>query len=412
MSASPSPVNDSLPPKKRATRQCSSEEPLVHVFKVPASYMYPKGVRRLQEPKDKSLFTPPTTFYHLTDKPYSGSFINTCFPTSSWMEQCSSNGQVVHPISWITKRTDPHVNYPSAVPSRTFNHRFWDLQIHSDHLHPKPWTPILSTPYNQADFFPDVSSRVHSRDRWLDPAVKTNSLYYRQARHRSQKNSSWWTAGGNSRTVLFKSPSARTMSSLSDEIQYTTSTSAKHVLNTTFAGLKQPLLSNPVCPESEQSNQGSTPNASQFPLLDRRCEAASSFSLPPRILHHFAIGSLIELSGGRCKRVEELQMEDFLLCADAYPEFCLRSCTVQHISTSRAPELTRLHILLDNSHTQDFLDVFVEFPFFVCGRGWSSCCPQRTSQMCGLSCHQLFVGDVCLVLTPSPVISPAPRQCG
>ncbi|XP_028854004.1 ataxin-1-like isoform X2 [Denticeps clupeoides] len=105
-------------------------------------------------------------------------------------------------------------------------------------------------------------------------------------------------------------------------------------------------------------------------------------------------------------------MEDFLLCADAYPEFCLRSCTVQHISTSRAPELTRLHILLDNSHTQDFLDVFVEFPFFVCGRGWSSCCPQRTSQMCGLSCHQLFVGDVCLVLTPSPVISPAPRQCG
>lgn len=44
----------------------------------------------------------------------------------------------------------------------------------------------------------------------------------------------------------------------------------------------------------------------------------------------------------------------------------------------------------------------VEYPFFVQDRGWSSCCPQRTSQLYGLPCRQLMEGDVCLALTPTP----------
>lgn len=49
---------------------------------------------------------------------------------------------------------------------------------------------------------------------------------------------------------------------------------------------------------------------------------------------------------------------------------------------------------------QELVDVYVEYPFFVRGWGWSSCSPQRTARLCGLQCRQLSVGDVCLALTP------------
>lgn len=44
----------------------------------------------------------------------------------------------------------------------------------------------------------------------------------------------------------------------------------------------------------------------------------------------------------------------------------------------------------------------MEYPFFVQDRGWSSCCPQRTTQLYSLPCRQLTEGDVCLALTPTP----------
>nr|XP_020448309.1 uncharacterized protein LOC109955967 isoform X2 [Monopterus albus] len=49
---------------------------------------------------------------------------------------------------------------------------------------------------------------------------------------------------------------------------------------------------------------------------------------------------------------------------------------------------------------KELVDVYVEYPFFVRGQGWSSCNPQRTARLCGLQCRQLSVGDVCLALTP------------
>lgn len=43
--------------------------------------------------------------------------------------------------------------------------------------------------------------------------------------------------------------------------------------------------------------------------------------------------------------------------------------------------------------------MLVEYPFFVFGQGWSSCCPDRTTQLFELSCAKLCVGDVCVSLT-------------
>lgn len=45
------------------------------------------------------------------------------------------------------------------------------------------------------------------------------------------------------------------------------------------------------------------------------------------------------------------------------------------------------------------VEVLVEYPFFVFGKGWSSCCPDRTTQLFELPCSKLSVGDVCISLT-------------
>ncbi|CAL8339523.1 unnamed protein product [Lota lota] len=146
--------------------------------------------------------------------------------------------------------------------------------------------------------------------------------------------------------------------------------------------------------------------------------ASSSSSSPPPspepfpwLLPHFAAGSLIELRDGRLKRVEDLRTEDFLLGSVAQRGLQLSCCTVQSITSSSSssssssscpPALSRLLILLHEQNSQELVDVYVEYPFFVRGRGWSSCCPERTARLCGLSCGQLSVGDVCLALTPLP----------
>nr|XP_046240563.1 uncharacterized protein LOC124056798 [Scatophagus argus]XP_046240564.1 uncharacterized protein LOC124056798 [Scatophagus argus] len=144
-------------------------------------------------------------------------------------------------------------------------------------------------------------------------------------------------------------------------------------------------------------------DASRSPALTS-AQVPSSSSSPnhfPWLLPHFVAGSLIELRDGRLRRVEHLQTEDFLLGSLACPDLRLSCCTVQSISPSASSSsISRLLILLHDQQSQELVDVYVEYPFFVRGRGWSSCSPQRTARLCGLQCRQLCVGDVCLALTP------------
>ncbi|XP_008291661.1 uncharacterized protein LOC103365883 isoform X2 [Stegastes partitus] len=143
-----------------------------------------------------------------------------------------------------------------------------------------------------------------------------------------------------------------------------------------------------------------------------RAPASSSSASPnrfPWLLPHFVAGSLIELRDGRLRRVEHLQTEDFLLGSLACPDLRLSCCTVQSISPSASSSsISRLLILLHDQQSQELVDVYVEYPFFVRGRGWSSCSPERTARLCGLQCRQLSVGDVCLALTPVSPPQPPP----
>ncbi|KAK3512459.1 hypothetical protein QTP70_012999 [Hemibagrus guttatus] len=145
----------------------------------------------------------------------------------------------------------------------------------------------------------------------------------------------------------------------------------------------------------------------EHPLLARSEKAGEQqdLALPSsQLLSRFFEGSLIELDGGRLKRVEDLQVEDFECCTASCPELSLTRFTVKKITCSDKPGLICLGVEVDdNLHSKISLEVCEEYPFFVCGRGWSSCHPDRTANLCCLRCQQLHLGDMCLALTPVPV---------
>nr|XP_055039616.1 uncharacterized protein LOC129427259 isoform X1 [Misgurnus anguillicaudatus] len=173
----------------------------------------------------------------------------------------------------------------------------------------------------------------------------------------------------------------------------------------------------PATPVSKRNGENQT--REELPLLDWREDAdknnhqtntsTQTSSSVLCVLHRFVEGSLVELESGRLKRIEDLQMEDLEQCAELHPDLKLERLTVLKIMPSHKPALL-LHVTLERDHSQQLsLEVNEGLPFFVCGRGWSSCNPQLTSQTCRLQCHQLKVGDICLALTrdPAPEAQPA-----
>ncbi|AWP10231.1 hypothetical protein SMAX5B_019242 [Scophthalmus maximus] len=166
-----------------------------------------------------------------------------------------------------------------------------------------------------------------------------------------------------------------------------------------------PLYSLHREPGPRQHSLRNSPHSPLGPSNSHDSSPPAPHPSPPALLPHFTKGSLIELASGRLKRVEELRTDDFLRSADSSSEFHLSSCTVLLISPSSAQGFSHLQVHLTDRNTQEILKVLAEYPFFVQDRGWSSCCPQRTTQLYGLPCRQLTEGDVCLALTPKPAQS-------
>lgn len=117
--------------------------------------------------------------------------------------------------------------------------------------------------------------------------------------------------------------------------------------------------------------------------------------LPP----FFMKGSIIQLADGELKRVEDLRTEDFVQSAEVSGELKIDSSTVERIEGSGTPNAVIIQFSVGENKAQVCVEVLVEYPFFVFGQGWSSCCPDRTTQLLALSCAKLSVGDVCISLT-------------
>ncbi|TKC52101.1 hypothetical protein EI555_021287 [Monodon monoceros] len=134
---------------------------------------------------------------------------------------------------------------------------------------------------------------------------------------------------------------------------------------------------------------------------------ASPAAAPPTLPPYFMKGSIIQLANGELKKVEDLKTEDFIQSAEISNDLKIDSSTVERIEDSHSPGVAVIQFAVGDHRaqvtfiriTQVSVEVLVEYPFFVFGQGWSSCCPERTSQLFDLPCSKLSVGDVCISLT-------------
>lgn len=126
---------------------------------------------------------------------------------------------------------------------------------------------------------------------------------------------------------------------------------------------------------------------------------ASPAAVPPTLPPYFMKGSIIQLANGELKKVEDLKTEDFIQSAEISNDLKIDSSTVERIEDSHSPGVAVIQFAVGEHRAQVSVEVLVEYPFFVFGQGWSSCCPERTSQLFDLPCSKLSVGDVCISLT-------------
>lgn len=126
---------------------------------------------------------------------------------------------------------------------------------------------------------------------------------------------------------------------------------------------------------------------------------ANPTTAPPTLPPYFMKGSIIQLANGELKKVEDLKTEDFIQSAEISNELKIDSSTVERIEDSPSPGVAVIQFAVGEHRAQVSVEVLVEYPFFVFGQGWSSCCPERTSQLFDLPCSKLSVGDVCISLT-------------
>ncbi|XP_025855115.1 ataxin-1 [Vulpes vulpes] len=126
---------------------------------------------------------------------------------------------------------------------------------------------------------------------------------------------------------------------------------------------------------------------------------ASPAAAPPTLPPYFMKGSIIQLANGELKKVEDLKTEDFIQSAEISSDLKIDSSTVERIEDSHHPGVAVIQFAVGEHRAQVSVEVLVEYPFFVFGQGWSSCCPERTSQLFDLPCSKLSVGDVCISLT-------------
>ncbi|CAJ1062134.1 ataxin-1-like [Xyrichtys novacula] len=135
------------------------------------------------------------------------------------------------------------------------------------------------------------------------------------------------------------------------------------------------------------------------PVSIQASPSISSPSSPVALPPFFMRGSIIQLADGELKRVEDLKTEDFIQSAEISSELKIDSSTVERIDSGQSPNAVVIQFSVGELKAQVCVEVLVEYPFFVFGQGWSSCCPDRTTQLFELSCAKLCVGDVCVSLT-------------
>ncbi|CAL2028976.1 unnamed protein product [Caenorhabditis brenneri] len=111
---------------------------------------------------------------------------------------------------------------------------------------------------------------------------------------------------------------------------------------------------------------------------------------------HFMRGTQLNVANG-IKKVEDLSSDDFLRCAAESDDVIVNASIVSSIKVTAGSVTLVFETGLERQQVQ--LRCQIEHPFFVLGKGWSSCNPRKSGENYGLDCEMLQVDDVCIVLT-------------
>lgn len=112
---------------------------------------------------------------------------------------------------------------------------------------------------------------------------------------------------------------------------------------------------------------------------------------------HFMRGTQLHVANGDVKKVEDLSSDDFLKCAAESDDVIVNASIVREIRINSGSVTIVFETGLERQRVP--LKCQIEHPFFVLGKGWSSCNPRKSGENYGLDCQLLEIGNVCVVLT-------------
>ncbi|KAF6040302.1 ATXN1 [Bugula neritina] len=284
--------------------------------------------------------------------------------SSSWVREMA-----VHPINTANHASFPNVR--QVNPSSTASH--FDLASVSHPRQPYPPVPMnFSNPLQH--FYNGPSSTIGIM---VPPSLQQHST--------SNQTLSVSLPTNSSRLLVPAIPSTSGESS-----SHQTSTGQQSRSQT--RDFKSPI-------EADIPSKRMKPTANSE---DTTATVRSSTSAIPHRPEYFHVGSVIQLSENKLKRIEDLQTSDFEISADLSSNLSLDCSTVVRISEDLARGTAFLTFSVGNlkhNPVEATVEATLEHPFFVFDQGWSSVSPEKTLIYYKMKCHKLKVHDRCISLT-------------
>lgn len=371
-------IPKTLPPKKRNSRENSNEASADPVFKTPSPFWNQNNLRRSRRTRE-----PATQL----------SYINlhsaaTYHPL--WTDTgCASNQVLVHPLggNGTVPSWGPYFERGEQLLGVSNHNRNDPMSVHDFYGASSYWSYIPLTEQRDVLFKSCGRFPNQSKPKIIKPVPRTlPSHYTRRVLHKdapsghfdvgSVSGAQWderlQNESAKNDTRMRKRDYTREgMKQNSGQFAVSGTDLSRHKYYSEFKDLSQAStaktedLQHQRFPVIHQSCSNNEPLKSgtevtmrdEHPLLARSEKAETQeqqLALPSsQHLSRYFEGSLIELAGGRLKRVEDLQLEDFECCTTSCPDLSLTRFTVKKITCSDKPGLICLEVQVeDNLHAK------------------------------------------------------------
>lgn len=369
-------IPETLPPKKRNSRENSNEAPDEPVFKMPSPFWNQSNFRRSRRTREPANISYMDLHSAATYHPMWGD------------AGCPSNQVLLQPLggngtfsSW-----DPYFERSEQLLGVTHHNKsdFYGASSYRSYIPLTEQRDLLVRSYGR--FSNQYKTKV------IKPVPRSLASHYsRRVLHKDfpsgqldvggMRGAQWDARLQNESSKtdirIWKRNNTRGVQQNSGHFTEAETALSRHKYYSEFRDLSQvgaaktedlqhqqfPVI-HQFCSNNEQMKSGTeVTTRGEHPLLARsekpKRQEQQELALPSsQLLSCFFEGSLIELDGGRLKRVEDLQLEDFECCTASCPALSLTRFTVKMITCSYKPGLICLEVEVDNYlrskvHTQN-----------------------------------------------------------